>query len=171
MNDPRDLSDTIIVFLDIDGVLLPFGQLLFPEPQIAALCAILEVNANRTRVVLSSTWRVQPQFIQDIVNQLKQYAYQYGDGPLTHFSFFDITDPTMHSERHLEIDAWLSHQIKPPLAWVALDDEDLMLGGTQHAFEGHVIRTDSHEGLTDDLAQQAIDLLQAQLQDTRTSIR
>lgn len=159
---PHNLSDTVILFLDIDGVLLPFGQLLFPEPQLEAFSMILQAFVPRIRVVLSSTWRVKPEFIQDIVHQLQSYGHQYG-GPLTDFEFMDITDPTMHSERHYEIDAWLLRQQSgPPLAWLALDDEDLLLGGTQHSFQGHAVKTDSHDGLTEEKAQVAIQLLRKQ---------
>jgi len=156
-----DPSDAVVVFLDIDGVLLPFGQLLFPEPQLEALSRILEAF-DGARVVLSSTWRVQPKFIQDILDQFRVYGDAYG-GPLADLDFFDITDPQLHSERHLEIDAWLLQQTSPPAAWVALDDEDLLGGGTVHTFEGRAVRTDSHEGLTEEMAQLAIQFLERQL--------
>ena len=159
----KDLSTTIIVFLDIDGVILPFGHLLFPDPQLEALSSILEAFAdNPPEIVLSSTWRVQEKFRRDILNQFHNYAYQHG-GPLTEIEFYDVTDISMHSERHYEIDAWLQAQTKQPLAWIALDDEDLLLGGTQTDFHAHAVHTDSHEGLTAQMARRAIDLLQKQL--------
>jgi len=54
---------TCVVFLDVDGVLLPFGDGAaagpadggFPDAPLAALSAILE--ASGATVVLSSTWR------------------------------------------------------------------------------------------------------------------
>jgi hypothetical protein len=165
-----DLSQTIIIFLDIDGVLLPFGShLLFPDAQLEALSIILQAFAedHAVEIVLSSTWRVQAKFRQDILDQFDAYAYEYG-GPLAQVQrFFDVTDIELHSERHLEIDAWLVNKSSLPLAWIALDDEDLLLGGTQHAFDGHVVQTVSHQGLTEENAKLAIQLLQKQLEKKR----
>jgi hypothetical protein len=97
-----DLSQTIIIFLDIDGVLLPFGShLLFPDAQLEALSIILQAFAedHAVEIVLSSTWRVQAKFRQDILDQFDAYAYEYG-GPLAQVQrFFDVTDIELHSER------------------------------------------------------------------------
>jgi hypothetical protein len=55
-----------------------------------------------------------------------------------------------------------------PAAWIALDDEDLLSGPANAAhralFERHVIHCDSKVGLTIVQAEEAADLLQAQLQ-------
>ena len=76
-----------------------------------------------------------------------------------------MTDPAMHSERQWEIDAWL--QAHPHVRrWVALDDEELLEGAPnaarRAAFVGHVVQTQSHVGLTDELAARAVALLAAQ---------
>jgi hypothetical protein len=58
-----------------------------------------------------------------------------------------------------------------PAAWIALDDEDLLDGPANAAhralFERHVIHCDSKVGLTMEQAEEAADLLQAQLQQQR----
>lgn len=173
--------DQIFLFLDIDGVLLPFGGnggessglssnccficdgCLFPNRNLSALTQILEAFPTIS-IVLSSTWRVQPKFRQQIIDSFRAYAYLYG-GPLLETDLYDITDPGMHTERQHEIYSWL--QSRPCIAWIALDDEDLVDGAVnaenRSFFEGHVVKTESHVGLTDGDARTAIALLQKQL--------
>jgi HAD domain in Swiss Army Knife RNA repair proteins len=119
----------VIVFLDIDGVLLPIVSAIGPDDydtiDDAALDALLRLLPPRGRLfpqgtvdalsriwqrvpiaqlVLSSTWRVHATWRRDILTELQTY----GDGPLTQLSqFYDVTDPTMHSERQHEIYRWL----------------------------------------------------------------
>ena len=64
-----------------------------------------------------------------------------------------------------DIHAWL--QARPGVRrWVALDDEELLDGAPnaerRDAFERHVVKTESHVGLTDEQAEAAIALLSAQ---------
>ena len=71
-------SKQIIIFLDIDGVLLPFGyqeedNRLFPQCTLDALAHVLEQVPN-SQLVLSSTWRVQARFIHTIVQELRAYG-------------------------------------------------------------------------------------------------
>jgi hypothetical protein len=53
-------------------------------------------------------------------------------------------------------------------AWVALDDEELLKGSVNACysqfFQGHVVKTDSHVGLTMDDAKTAVELLLCQLE-------
>jgi HAD domain in Swiss Army Knife RNA repair proteins len=171
----------IVLFLDIDGVLAPFPMpfvvakgRIFPDHTIAALSSILDAFAEdptvKVEIVLSSTWRVQQSFRNDILNEFRAY----GRGPLaTLADFYDITDPAMHSERQLEIYSWQMdvEQSNDPerkiAAWVCLDDEDLIHGASNAAhkshFEGHVIHCDSRVGLTQDQAKDAIQLIRQQL--------
>jgi hypothetical protein len=173
--------ERIVLFLDIDGVLAPFPMpfvvakgRIFPDNTIAALSSILEFFADDptvcVEIVLSSTWRVKQSFRKDILNEFRAY----GQGPLAGLAdFYDITDPTLHSERQLEIFYWLmnveqSHDPERKIAaWVCLDDEDLIHGVSNAAhksyFEGHVIHCDSRVGLTQDQAKDAILLVRHQL--------
>ena len=142
-----------VIFLDIDGVLLPFPtsdeseNILFPESTLSSLQHLLR-EAQGAKLVLSSTWRVREDFIQDIVNAIRDYGIEFE-------GFFDITDPKVHSERQWEIENWLSNQRKhdyKKIVWLALDDEELLEGDVnkkfRERFTGHVVKTKSHEGLT-----------------------
>jgi hypothetical protein len=197
----EDTDDDLlsIVFLDMDGVLLPFQQSNnnIPTHTIEALSYIME-QVPSARLVMSSTWRVQEKYIQSVLDALHKYGYEMGSGPLMGIDFYDITDPDMHSERQYEIFEWLQrHQQRPQqhhgdvdedndfyrprggetngtqkrrkdvAAWVALDDEELLEGdvNARHCrfFQGHVVKTDSHVGLTMDDAKNAVALLLCQL--------
>ena len=160
-----------IVFLDIDGVLLPFGDdvadvpenHLFPDRCLAALSLLLAESG--ACIVLSSTWRAQPQYMQDIVNDFQRYAAAHG-GPLGDINGFTRTTcPMTYSVRQLEIRTWLASG-EDVGAWVALDDEPLLEGKAcqkhRAQFEGHVVQTASHEGLTEEQAMRAVALLAKQ---------
>jgi hypothetical protein len=185
-----------VIFLDIDGVLLPFppppsppsssssspnetNQRLFPDAPLAALSHMLE-SAVGAKIVLSSTWRVRPDFVRDILKCLEQYAVEHGGplGDIANSGFWSNTDPNLHSERQWEIHEWLvqrQQQQEQPnkieikdMVWLALDDEELIEGETnqnhRHHFEGHVIKTASHVGLTTKDVDKAIELWKAQIQ-------
>jgi len=144
-----------IIFLDIDGVLLPFGDdsnkqvenysdgCIFPDRTMDALTSLLQGVANievskhknptttnetssigdrsttpiigNPKIVLSSTWRARPTFIQDILSTFRSYVdakndVSAGTKEIWHAhveSFFDITDPFYHSSRHKEIYHWI----------------------------------------------------------------
>eukprot|EP00536_Pseudo-nitzschia_multiseries_P003063 jgi/Psemu1/284170/fgenesh1_pg.43_\ len=157
-----------VMFLDIDGVLLPFPNDgnsdggLFPASTLEPLnCLLRETNAS---LVLSSTWRVRKDFVGDIVEAIKGYGIDFE-------GFLDITDPTMHSERQWEIEDWLSkHRAKrehDKIVWLALDDEELIEGDEnarfKDSFAGRVVKTKSHKGLTMDDVRDALKLWNSQL--------
>jgi len=166
-------EELIIIFLDIDGVILPFLNqppqgTLFPDRTLEALSRILEVNVASTRLVLSSTWRVRQEFCRDILDAFNRHGYSYG-GPLMGIQFYDITDPALHSTRQHEIYKWLiDHGNQNIKAWIALDDEELIHGKEnspyRKLFQNHVVKTDSHVGLTQGDADKAIELIQKQLE-------
>jgi len=144
-----------VIFLDIDGVLLPFpndenfGSRLFPASTLQSLQSLLK-KTNGAKLVLSSTWRVRKDFVKDIVDSIKDFGIEFE-------GFFDTTDINMHSERQWEIERWLSkqmHRSYEKVIWLALDDEELLEGDVNKAFretfEGHVVKTESHKGLTMD---------------------
>jgi hypothetical protein len=160
-----------IIFVDIDGVLLPFPRttnhhhnndddasllLLFPsctlEPLHRLWRHVTEEEKGRipnVEWVLSSTWRVRTSYIRDIEQALSDFGI-----PLT---FSDRTDPLMHTERQWEIYAWLEQQNlgkgnESSCVWLALDDEELLNEekNAEHRafFENHVVFTESHIGLS-----------------------
>ena len=171
-----------MVFLDIDGVLLPFPNPsldevhpLFPRHTMEALQVLWDhttstCNNGTVEWILSSTWRVQPSYIRQIEEALQAFGI-----PL---SFGDITDPTLHSERQWEIYEWLQAQdclsttktvssSPSDVVWLALDDEELVHGDVNEEhralFAGHAVRTESHLGLTLEDARRAIQLWDAQI--------
>lgn len=158
----------IIIFLDIDGVLRPFGyeddgKHVFPSSTLQALAHVLEKVPN-AHLVLSSTWRVQESFIDTVTHDFDVFG-----GVLRDKKFMDITDPELHSERQHEIQEWLSQNNcnQQVTAWIAVDDEELLDGKNndkyRHVFEHHVVKTDSHAGMTMEDAKLAVTLLQTQL--------
>jgi len=168
-----------VVFLDIDGVIFPFGDreaveksscgAIFPDSALKSLGDILETTG--AKLVLSSTWRAKPAFINDIIDSFRKYGDVNG-GILSTVDFHDTTDVHYHGERQFEIYKWLIHHKEyfpdeEVRAWVALDDEELLEGeeNVKHksCFLGHVVKTISSIGLTPDDATKAIVLLKAQV--------
>jgi len=109
-----------VVFLDIDGVLLPFGKAAaegaadgdparrFPRSCLAALSRLLE--ASGARIVLSSTWRVDAAAVEQILANFHAYSADEPErgaalGRIAQLT--ETTDPATHSERQWEIHAWL----------------------------------------------------------------
>ena len=156
-----------VIFLDIDGVLLPFpkdqnfGCELFPASTLKPLQSLLK-EADGAKLVLSSTWRVRKDFVRDIVDCIQGFGIDFE-------GFFDITDPNMHSERQWEIERWLStnQRAYDKIVWLALDDEELLEGDVNEKFrgifEGRVVKTESHKGLTMDDVNDAVKLWKKQL--------
>lgn len=174
--DARNTCDALswarmlkIIFLDIDGVLLPFPSDskdtgLFPPSTLQALHHLLK-EATGASLVLSSTWRVRQDYIHDILQCLQDFGIDIKE-------FYDITDPQMHSERQWEIQAWLSKKqtqlgANETITWLALDDEDLEEGEANETyrdlFHGHAVKTESHLGLTMNDVEEALRLWRAQL--------
>ena len=201
-----------VIFLDIDGVLLPFGnddddgktcddsskgkdnynngKKLFPRRCIEPFRAILEhTNATATggdsgggdtklvKLILSSTWRMRPTFVQDIIDCFVAYGLPIQE-------FYDTTSLTIHSLRQHEIADWIirnttdtddddknkkhrrprRQKMKKKICWIALDDEDLLEDEKyQKMFQNHFIMTDSKVGLTMDDATKAIKMWNEQI--------
>lgn len=200
-----DMADDLVdvIFLDIDGVLLPFGGsrdnfrpggvalpctegCLFPDRTMDALTALLHRLHHlsvasapapprcRPVLVLSSTWRARPEFVQDILSSFRAYVagreekrrledVAAGAWARHLACFYDMTNPTFHATRHDEIYKWVRDRGgamrgdgEPPprpcrmRSWIALDDEDIVhVEGrrSQDATE-HAVQTKSAVGLT-----------------------
>jgi len=147
-----------VIFLDIDGVLHSLhGEDLFRDTCCANLAYV--VRATGASIVLSSSWRVDPEKIA-VINSV---LIQRGLAP--------IIDRTLELDtRQAEICEWLDRH--PGVArWIAIDDLDLhsdpYWGGpppTPYSLRlrGHFVRTDSEEGLTPQGAEMAVHMLLAQ---------
>jgi len=162
---PKAISP--IIFLDIDGVLLPFGEGSpvgsdFPDGCLAALSDIL--SATGARIVLSSTWRCDATAIDVILANFRRFASVHG-GPLGDVrQINDTTSVVNHTRRQGEIAEWLwSNEGLGVVPWIALDDEELTEGSCDEDlradFEGHVVQTHSSVGLTSKDAEVAVALL------------
>jgi hypothetical protein len=156
-----------LVFLDIDGVLLPFGgqDFKFPQRCLDALAKIIQ--ATKAVIVLSSTWRSVPEMQTDIIQQFLAHGSVLGNLQALGIeggTFALATCLVRHSERQWEIADFLRSSSVPIRSWVCLDDEELLLyqqnAKYRPAFEGHVVKTDSRAGLTDEDADQAIAILE-----------
>jgi hypothetical protein len=179
------------VFLDIDGVMLPFGSGCddesgrpgrFPDRCLKALDRVLiETGAE---IVLSSTWRCAGGATA-VLDEFAAFAERErgrgreGQSALGAVAdegqFRHITDPEMHLHRQWEIANWIeSAQSRGVLleGWVALDDEELVSshheegGGDwneryKELFAGRHVKTISHIGLTESQADIAIRALRA----------
>ena len=137
---PRHLR---VLFLDIDGVMLPFGDQLPPvmaSPNgfgieaMHSLSAILDACADVV-LVLSSTWRCAGGE-KDVIAEFAFYTLHYNPasrlgGIVELGSFLFTTDKLMHTHRQWEIAAWLKtagtneRQRFVIDAWLVLDDEEL----------------------------------------------
>jgi len=216
-----------VIFLDIDGVLLPFGGsrdgyskdklsfadgCIFPNCTMDALTLLLqriyhihpkvapsgkrngsseatEIRGNPV-LVLSSTWRARPEFIEDILASFRAHVVEKGlkdTSPHVTWekhleSFFDITDPNYHATRYEEIQKWLrdnennrqvgkinsQHTDKFILrSWIALDDEDLVNveGTVSKDATNHAIQTKSSVGLANTDVDLGVRLVKRQIEE------
>jgi len=105
-----DRNGLRLIFLDIDGVLLPIvagsHNQTFPDRCLSALSRVLD--ATGATIVLSSTWRVDTSAIDHITEEFKRFAREHA-GPLGEVLGFQyMTDPQNHSVRQWEIAQWLA---------------------------------------------------------------
>lgn len=143
----------------------------FTDDTLEALSHILEnLDHSRTRVVLSSWWRVYPDCRKRVLEKFKEYGARQG-GPLKHFHFFhDRTGKYRDGDRGQEIAKWLQ-RFNPDddvlAAWVILDDREIRKGEInrpyRELFKGHVVQPDADAGLTMENAEEALELLDEQL--------
>ena len=104
------------IFLDVDGVLLPFGEQAaansegnFTPESLEALREIIRGSGENTKIVLSSTWRCAG----GAIAALEQFTrFSTGpDDPLACIArdgeFWSTTCPQTHLHRQWEIAKWL----------------------------------------------------------------
>jgi len=152
--DKAPSEPTAIVVLDIDGVLHAMDaqeEAFFAAPQLDELRRVLE--ASDARIVLSSTWRLSEGSGQKAIDALVGAGIRPPIGA--------TPDLLLQSEendcRAQEIMEWLecNSDLVDSDRWVAIDDIPL----AQWLPSEHVVTTDSHHGLTSELADEAISKL------------
>ena len=166
-----------ILFLDVDGVLnslrtrtagLDAGRSAFdsglPDAEHLALLARL-VNTTGCQLVLSSTWRYNPEDEEAIEAALKSAGIRplYGATP------YSSATGSSAVSRGKEIMDWLRDS-KPPsvVAWIAVDDLDLHAWCSDMIDEDHFELCDDDVGLTTANVDSAIAKLARQRQPRNT---
>ena len=171
MSIDASLCDRYVIFLDIDGVLLPVPKFTFGGGDLSAECVhrlarLIRALGGRDKVtvVLSSTWRTQPAMIARL-NAFMQKECE-DDIPLvrdgTPNGTVLVTAVTYYpddpSEQHLvrdrvdELYRWLhTHITDHPEAiggrWFAIDDMQL---DVDERMAGHFLHTTTDVGMMDE---------------------
>lgn len=144
-------TPSVIVFLDVDGVLHPeMGKIIFTETCCRRLARI--IHCTGASVVLSSTWRKY----EDKFEKLSKVF-----GCLQLPPIFDRTpDFGGVFRRDAEICDWLDRH-PGVVRWIAIDDIPLDSFDSPHAkrLVGHFVNTRSEAGLSEQDADKAIALL------------
>ena len=169
-----------LIFLDIDGVLAPFGGRAPPGPPTqrtakldadAAFAPFDEqctqrlaaiVEATGAAIVLSSSWRARADAVALIERRFRAFG-----PPLSEKLPLPTTDINYHSVRQWEIARHLEKH--PARRWVALDDEELVDGEEcaerRALFVNRVSTIDSTAGLQDAHVEEAIRVLTSDSRD------
>lgn len=130
-----------VIFLDIDGVLNDQTRLHLMDTEIdktrvARLAEI--VKATGAMIVLSSSWRVLPDELDDmdkwVWRQLVDALHEYG------MSIHDRT-PVIGMDRPLEIRTWLDQHKGQIEAFVSLDDDYRKEDYAKYGIEDCLVKT------------------------------
>ena len=162
------------IFLDVDGVLLPFPRdeddekIEFPNECLKALCKILD-DVKNAKIVLSSTWRCDPVAIKILLSEFRRYGEKDEGKVLRKIDSIDlITNPAMHTVRQHEIVEFVKRNLDENDAWIALDDDESVGSDMKfkHITKDRYVETESDKGLTMENAVTAVRLLRSQLNST-----
>jgi HAD domain in Swiss Army Knife RNA repair proteins len=139
-----------ILFLDIDGVLLPGRAYMLPNqtnnPYVTVFdpCAVSMLNKacekQGRQIVVHSSW-VKHWSKDEIFNHLQE---QEVNTSLFHEDWY--TDPQFHW-RYDRVRDWMSRH-KEVTDWVVVDDELAKSEEDMRFLNGHAIFTDFDEGIT-----------------------
>lgn len=139
-----------ILFLDVDGVLNRCG--VSGQGLETALVAHLRriIEESDPIIVVSSTWRNTPHQLDRLRLLFHSLGARYG-GCTPHLVEELPSGIVAAKQRCEEILAWLDEAGHPP-HFVILDDDDREMG----ALIPYLIKTESHVGLTDEIADKVI---------------
>ena len=141
-----------LLFLDVDGVL----NTEYCRPRDAIHSKLLKrlgevVHYSGTKIILSSTWRLHPQYRMKLLSRLESVG-------VDRLAVLDDTPqlplkmgrwPPAESNRAEEIAEWIrTANVRPDLIWVAVDDLDVMNSPHGPLFDGHFVRTSRESGLS-----------------------
>jgi len=149
-----------LIFLDIDGVICCNFQGNLEEPKLAQLKRV--ASATGAKVVLSSDWRRKLPLKQKVQRALKRCGIPYV-GATPQRVVTETAGNWIYEKpcRPQEIVEWLRQYREggSTIAWVAVDDRDLLteLGGAE--LRGHFVQTNFCTGLTHSLADECIGIL------------
>lgn len=158
---PFQLREAVtVIFLDIDGVLVPTGDDIPTYPVFLPRCvdALKSVLAAvpTAKVVFSSTWRL-PAHVSRLHAQWKEHDFPESlamDGTPDLRDHADV--PRLH-RRGLEIQRWLSAH--PEVSrWVVIDDDRSAIEGVLDG--SRCLFTVPDRGMTLDDAERAVAILQ-----------
>lgn len=144
-----------IIFLDIDGVLNTFNLVrnygfdYIDNDMVKILKNI--VTRTNSKIVLSSTWRKKA---TDRVLVKSNLA-------LEGLSFIDCTGIRSFDDRCDEINDWIIENKETISNFIILDDDP---DASNDALSKHFFQTNGDIGLTNEIAQQAINFLNLDLQ-------
>lgn len=146
-----------VIFLDLDGVLVPEGQYPYFNCDLVRNLKYV-VEATGAQIVLSSDWRRQPSTAALARENLLAYGLDF-------ISCTPSLSPHV-AQRPTEILLWKSDFCRfgqrQITAWIAIDDRNLIEEQNGHELQGHVVRTDPKVGLDRRMAVKCIQLFQAQ---------
>lgn len=143
-----------ILFLDINGVVIPYGSHDFGTSQVAQLRRIVE--ACNPLIVITSEWRKTARkrdhlekLLTGIRARLRGYTRWEGDED----ALDDLILMKPALPRHREIAHWL-FACERVDSFVILDDKPDM-----GPLQAHLVKCDSYAGLTDEIANEVIERL------------
>ncbi|KEG09263.1 hypothetical protein DQ04_05521050 [Trypanosoma grayi] len=173
-------TEHVVIFLDIDGVLLPVPRFTFgggdlSEGSVRLLQQIVDGcgGAEKVSIILSSTWRNFP----EQVNRLNQFFAKVaanhvppvaggtpnGTPKVTAVTYYadDPSEQRLVRDRVDEIIRWIrTHMHDYPEAvggrWLAIDDMQLDVDERMH---GHFLKTETEVGLTEEAVARALNIV------------
>jgi len=158
-----------VLFLDINGVMIPAGQYRLNQDCFAQLRRITE--ETQCRIVLSSSWRSVSTRIAEVEKHLKENSILplIGKTPsglrmgviLEWINYWD-SNFVHHNQESLRLEKCIFEEAinedeKTKIThWVVIDDIENLENSQS---KGHIVQTKSRQGLTEERANKAIQIL------------